>query len=286
MKNLLVVLSLLVSGALFTGCLNSVPAGNVGVKVYLLGGDKGVDNQVLPVGRYWIGMNEELYLFPTFQQTVIWTKSVHEGRTQDESLTFQTKEGMEVNVDLNLSYSLDPAKIAVLFQTYRKGTEEISDVILRNAVRDALVKYGSNYSVEETYSNKKQELLDKVRADVGEKFLATGIRIETIGVIGAARLPPAVTNALNSKIEATQKAQQSENELRKAEAEAKIAIANANGEAQSRIINARAEAQSNQIISQSLTANLVKYEEIKRWNGSYAKTVLGSGASVLVTPEN
>ena len=35
-----------------------VPAGNVGIKVNLLGGDKGVDSEVLGVGRYWIGWNE------------------------------------------------------------------------------------------------------------------------------------------------------------------------------------------------------------------------------------
>lgn len=46
-----------------------VEAGYVGVRVNLLGGNKGVDSEVLGVGRYWIGWNQELYLFPTFQQT-------------------------------------------------------------------------------------------------------------------------------------------------------------------------------------------------------------------------
>ena len=32
-----------------------VPAGNVGVKVNMLGGAKGVDTEILPVGKYWIG---------------------------------------------------------------------------------------------------------------------------------------------------------------------------------------------------------------------------------------
>ena len=48
-----------------------VEAGYVGVRVNLLGGNKGVDSEVLGVGRYWIGWNQELYLFPTFQQTYI-----------------------------------------------------------------------------------------------------------------------------------------------------------------------------------------------------------------------
>lgn len=47
---------------------SKVPSGHVGVKVYLLGGSKGVESEQLGVGRYWIGWNEELYLFPTFTQ--------------------------------------------------------------------------------------------------------------------------------------------------------------------------------------------------------------------------
>lgn len=49
------------------GC-SKVPAGEVGVKVYLLGTDKGVDHEVLGPGRYWIGINQDLYLFPIFTQ--------------------------------------------------------------------------------------------------------------------------------------------------------------------------------------------------------------------------
>ena len=52
---------------------SKAPAGHVGVKYYLLGGDKGVDSEELPPGRYWIGVNEELYLFPTFTQNYVWT---------------------------------------------------------------------------------------------------------------------------------------------------------------------------------------------------------------------
>ena len=51
-----------------TGCLRKVPAGNVGIKVYLLGGEKGVDAEQKGPGRYWIGWNEDLYLFPTYKQ--------------------------------------------------------------------------------------------------------------------------------------------------------------------------------------------------------------------------
>ena len=69
-----------------TAC-SKVPSGHVGVKVYLLGGEKGVDSEELGVGRYYIGINEELYLFPTFKQNYVWTADEREGSESNESFT-------------------------------------------------------------------------------------------------------------------------------------------------------------------------------------------------------
>ncbi|TON81215.1 transposase, partial [Vibrio parahaemolyticus] len=57
-----------------TGC-SKITAGHVGIKVNLLGGDKGVQAEEVGVGRYWVGVNEELYSFPTFSQNYVWTAS-------------------------------------------------------------------------------------------------------------------------------------------------------------------------------------------------------------------
>ena len=110
---------------------NKVPAGYTGIKVYLLGSNKGVDTEVLGVGRYWIGINEELYLFPTFMQNYTWTR----GGLDDESISFQTADGMVANADIGISYSIDPNKVSEIFQTYRRGVNEITDTFLRNMVR-------------------------------------------------------------------------------------------------------------------------------------------------------
>lgn len=103
-KKLLGVIAL----ALFVTACTKVPAGNVGVKVNLLGSDKGVQVEELGVGRYWVGINEELYLFPTFTQNVTWSGN--------KSITFQTSEGMKVSGDVGLTYSIDPTKATTLFQ--------------------------------------------------------------------------------------------------------------------------------------------------------------------------
>ena len=54
MKRIILYILLIVMAVSYSGC-TKVPAGNVGIKVYLLGGAKGVESEVLGVGRYWIG---------------------------------------------------------------------------------------------------------------------------------------------------------------------------------------------------------------------------------------
>jgi len=246
---------------------SKVPAGNVGVKVYLLGGTKGVDHEVLGVGRYWIGINEELYLFPTFTQNYVWAASKDEGSKDNESITFQTKEGMDVNTDIGISYHIDPAKVGDVFQKYRKGVDEITDIFLRNMVRDALIQVGAKNPVESVYGEGKTALINEAQDIVKNQVKDIGIVVEKIYLVGSMRLPAQVVAALNSKITATQQAQQRENELRMSEAEAKKKIAIADGDAQSTLLRAKAQAEANKLLSNSITPTLVQYESIQKWDG-------------------
>ena len=186
-----------------TAC-TKVPAGNVGVKVYLLGGDKGVDSEELGVGRYYIGINEELYLFPTFTQNYVWTMDAKEGSPNDESITFQTVEGMTVGADVGISYKINPEKVTTIFQKYRRGIDEITDVFLRNMVRDGFVNVASTKKVENVYGAGKTEMIKEVEDYVKAQVSDIGIEIERIYLVGQLRLPAQVTAALNRKIEATQ----------------------------------------------------------------------------------
>jgi len=248
-----------------------VPAGNVGVKVYLLGGDKGVDSEVLGVGRYWIGMNEELYIFPTFMQNYVWTQDATEGSPNDESISFQTADGMTANADIGISYSLDPEKISVIFQTYRRGVEEITDTFLRNMVRDALVKQASNKSIEYVYGAGKADLIAAVQKDVADQVSGIGINIDKIYWIGQIRLPAVVLDSINNKNAATQMAQQRQNEVAQAKAEADKKIEDARGTAESILKVAEAQAKANRLLADSLTSEFVQYQAITKWDGQLPK---------------
>lgn len=240
-----------------------VPVGYLGIKVYLFGTAKGVNQEELGVGRYWIGLNEQLYLFPIFQQNYVWTASKDEGSENDESLTFQTKEGLSCSADVGISYSIDPTKVSIIFEKYRKGIGEITDIFMRNMVRDSLNSFASKYEVESVYGSGKEELIRKVEAQLREQLAPQGIRVDKLYWINSIRLPEVVTKALNLKIEATQRAMMRENELREAEAEAKKIV-----------VSAQAEAEANKSKMLSLNPQLLEYERIMNerkaidaWNG-------------------
>jgi regulator of protease activity HflC (stomatin/prohibitin superfamily) len=269
---------LLVIMVTFLAACSYVEPGYVGIKVNKLGGDKGVNSQELGVGRYWIGMNEELYTFPTFSQSQMWTKAKTDGSPNDDSFTFQTREGLSVNADLGITYAIDPSKVTVIFQKYRKGIDEITHVYLRNMVRDAIVTEASSRPIESVYGAGKAELIESVQRRVVAETQSIGIIIEKIYLVGDLRLPDVVTDAINAKIGATQKAAQRENEVAQSRAEAEKKIAEAKGEADSKLLVAEAEAKAIKIKGDALSQNpkLVELSAVEKWNGVLPTYMMGN----------
>ena len=259
-------IALIAAAASLSAC-DQVPVGAVGIKVSNLGSDKGVNDDVLGTGWYWVGMTNTLYTFPTFMQNYVWSASKHEGAAHDESISFQTVEGLSVNADIGVAYQVDPKKVPTLFQTYRKGLDEIRDIYLRNIVRDAIVNVASTRPIESVYGAGKADLIKQVKADVKAKVEPLGLIVDEISWVGELRLPTTVVESINAKIQATQQSQQRENEVATAKAEAQKAVAQAQGEADSVTIKAKAEAQANTIVAQSLTSELVSYQAVMHWDG-------------------
>lgn len=283
MKRFLILVALILA----TAACSKVPAGNVGIKAYLLGGSKGVDTEELGPGRYWIGINEELYLFPTFTQNYTWTKACADGDCTNEELGFQTVEGLAVTADVGISYRIDPARAALIFQKYRKGVDEITDLYLRNMVRDSLVKNASNMPVESVYGAGKTKLIEQVQRDVVAQVSPLGIVVEKVYWVGELRLPEVVAQSINAKIKATQMAQQRQNEVAQAKAEADKTIEAARGTAESNLTIARAEAEAIRIKGAALSQNpdILRMTAIEKWNGTLPR-ITGAGAVPFINVDD
>lgn len=266
--------------ALVAAC-SRVPAGTVGIKYLLLGGAKGQDTEVLTPGRYWIGINEELYLFPIFSQNYVWTKDPAEGSLNDESISFQDRDGLEISVDVGITYHIEKEKVGVIFEKYRRGIDEITDTYLRNMVRDSFVKQASNLTAEDIYGSGKGKLINDVQNEVQAQVKDIGITIEKIYWIGSARLPPEVVQQINEKINAGQKAMTRRNEIEETKAAAEKEVAKAEGEKRAAILRAQGVAESNQIINESLNDELIRYKMLEKWDGVLPK-VSGTGGIPLL----
>lgn len=261
MKKLLVICAALC----LTACLQKVPAGNVGVMVNLYGTDKGVQAEEKGPGRYWVGYNQDLFLFPTFTQTYTWTKD----NKPDESITFQSNEGLAINTDVGVTYHVTPTKVSILFQKYRRNIEEITDTYIHNMVRDAFVELASREPIEQIYGKGKADLVTAVQEKVQAQVNDIGLVIEKIYLVGTLRLPDAVNGAINAKMQAVQKAEQRQNEVAQSEAEARKEVAQANGVAQAKLIVAEAEAKAIKLKADSLrdSQSLVQWQAVDKWDG-------------------
>lgn len=248
-----------------------VPSGHVGVKVEKYGDSRGVNTQVLTPGTYFNGPNVDVFLFPLFTQTDKWQKSSDKD-SPDQSITFQAAGGVSVNADIGISYHIEQSDVPAVFQKYRRGIEEISDSFIRNMVRDELNNRGIAFDVEALQAAGKQKLLADVEAEVQKQAKLNGITVESLSYLSDLRFPPAVVNAINAKIQATQEAMKVENEVRrtKAEAEKQIVTAQAQvqvAEAEAKAIEARGRAlQANSNVLQ-LRALEIQAEAVKKWNG-------------------
>lgn len=240
-------------------CFKMISPGYVGVVVDLMGDAKGVESKELHVGMHWIAPWKTVYQFPIFEQNDTW-----EG--DRECFNFQTSEGMAVSADIGITYHLRSESIPVIFQRYRRGMDEITNTFIRNYIRDAINKAASRTKIEDLYSGKEGFFKD-VEHQVREDLAPIGIELSRIYLIGRFHFPQTVISALNAKIEANQRAQQRENELREAEAEAKKQVAKAEGQARCLLLQSESEAKANKILAASVTPELINWQAAQKWDG-------------------
>lgn len=245
-----------------------ISPGYVGVVVDLFGDSKGVETKELHVGMHWIAPWKKVYQFPIFEQNHTW-----EGERNE--FNFQTSEGMAVSADVGITFHLVPDRIPVIFQKYRRGMAEITHTFIRNYIRDAINKSASKMKIEDLYGTGKEAFFDDVQQHVRNDLKAIGIEISRIYLIGRFHFPQNVIAALNAKIEAVQRAQQRENELREAEAEAKKQVAKAEGQAKCVLVQAEAEAKANKILSESVTSTLIQWQSVQKWDGKLPQVTSG-----------
>lgn len=259
----LIIVAFVGGNLALTGCTRIDP-GHVGIKVNMVGGQRGV--QDIPIVTGIVSYNpitESVFVYPITVQTESWVFSKDEGKPIDQSMTFNSIEGAVVHADVSLTYSFQTNKVPYLFQRFRKTPEELSDGFLRSRVRDRLNENAAQMRIVDIFGAKKQELLTKTRDDLRKELEPQGFNIETLSFVNSLRVSNDVMNSINSVITATQNAIAAENKVREIRAVATQDSIRASGQARALQINPHA----------------LEWRIVEKWNGVLPLST-GGGAIV------
>jgi regulator of protease activity HflC (stomatin/prohibitin superfamily) len=274
----------------YVAAITRIGAGYTGVEILLSGSQRGPSE--IPIRTGWVfysPLRSQIIEFPTYVQTVKWTRDLNEGHAINEEMSFNSKEGMEIYSDVSLSYAIDPQKVPDFYLKYRVSElDGFTHGILRDIVRNSLNEVASTFTIEQIYGEEKADFLHKVQALIQEKVAPVGVGIQQFGFIGAPRVPDVIAQAITAKAQAIQHAEQARNELAETQAQAAKQIAQADGEAKSAVTRAQGEAEANRIRQTSITPQLLELRRLEnqralvdKWNGQLP-TVETSGSSGMM----
>ncbi len=268
-----------------------IGAGYTGVEILLSGSQRGASE--IPIRTGWVfysPLRSQIIEFPTYVQTVKWTRNPDEGRPTNEEMSFNSKEGMEIYVDVSLSYAIEPRKVPDFYLKYRvSDLDGFTHGILRDVVRNSLNEVASTYTIEQIYGEQKAQFLHQVEALIQQKVAPVGVGIQQFGFIGAPRVPEVIASAITAKARAIQNAEQANNELAETQAQAAKKIAEAEGDAKSNVTRAQGEAEANRIRQTSITPQLLELRRLEnqkdlidRWNGQLPQVESGQGSGGIL----
>lgn len=225
---------------------------------------------------YYNPFTQDLIKYPVFVQT----------KDYDE-FTVNAKDGSVFSVDPTIAYKIEPGATPAIYQKYRKDIDQITDIVMLQMIKDSFRLVINQYTTDEIIS-KRGEIEAAIEKTIKEAALKDKIDIERL--TSGIRYPQSIEASIASKNQAVQEAQKVENQLRVAEANAKIQTTNAEAAAKARIIEAEANAKAIEIQSKAVQsqggADYIKLQWIKevgsKWNGILPSTTLSEGGTTLM----
>lgn len=220
-----------------------VDAGHEGILVNLYGDDKGVGEVSMCTGMIWYNpFTQSVYEYPTFVQTVDY-----------EPFTINAKDGSEFIVDPTVSLKIVDGKSPAVFKKYRKELDEVIHGTLYNYVKDAFRIQLNNFTTDYIVSN-RDSIENAIERYLAASLLKENFQLEQL--TSGLKYPETIVKAVNAKNEAIQRAQQAQNEVAVAEANAKKLL-----------VAAQAEAEANRLKQQALTPQILEKMWIEKWDG-------------------
>lgn len=244
----------LVGLILFAGmnCVKTVPTGATGV-VTTFGR---VEDMTLEAG---------IHILNPFSKVINMNNRTQKATVQ---LSAFSSDIQEVSTTYTLNFCVDKANAQKLYKEI--GTSYYDTVIVPK-VSEAVKSVMALYSAENLVSS-RGEVSQKI-----EEQLKASLSKYNIEVVATAIEDMDFTDAFTDAVEAKQVAEQ--NKL-KAATEAETAVIKAQAEADVKLIEAEATAAANDLLTESLTDEILRKQAIEKWDGHFP-TVVSDGSNIL-----
>jgi prohibitin 2 len=256
-----IIVGIIVISVIAVSSVRVVDAGNRGILVQF----GNVDTDV--------SLDEGLHFVVPFRDNVVQM----EVRTQKivESATSASKDLQDVSTQVALNYHVNPDRAQVLYQ--QLGPDYANRVIVP-AIQESVKQVTARFNAEELITN-RETVKNQIEEQIKARLAPYNVVVDALSITEFA-FSQQFTTAVESKVEAQQRALQAQNELRRIQIEAqqneakaigeqKANIARAEGIKQSNVLQAEGEAQAITIIDQQLRNNPTYLEWLKatKWDG-------------------
>lgn len=278
MKKKTLILAIIAVAAVIiiaTSCTASVPTGYTGI-VTTFGR---VEEKTMEAG---------LHLKSPFQKII--NMDNREQKTPFNTEAFSS-DIQQVDITGSINYAINKSTAMTLFKEV--GTDYFNKLVSPRMLEITKGVF-SKYTAENLVAN-RQHLSEQIRDNLSAELTPYGINVISVNIENI-DFTDAFTDAVEAKQVAAQRKLQAEIEQAQmtmetqqaaerqrinAEADAAVAKINAEADAYATKIRSEAEAEANKKIADSLTADLISFNEIKAWNGQLPNYVAGESSTTL-----
>lgn len=246
------------------GGFRRIDAGQVGVRFNAV---SGASASIVSPRMEFFMPNERLIIYPSSLLTSSFVKGRGEGDrpSDDDSVVAATASGTSINIDLSISWRVQPDHISQVFANFgEEDTQAIANEYLRPLAYAATNLVTGRLAIDEILVQKRGELSGLIRDQLVEMVGPLGITVDDVNV-GEIYPPANVTQAIDGLIKARNDLQLLSKQEQTAREEAKKIITDAQRLAEeSRLLG--------QLGQQAVQARRIEIDKLKvsRWNGSEA----------------
>ena len=263
-----VIIALVVIGVISAAAVKIVDAGYRGVLLHW----NAVDTSVPP-------LEEGLHFVVPFQDTVV----NMEVRTLKfvKSTSSASKDLQTVSTEVTVNYRPSPNSINTL---YKEVGPDYENRIIQPAIEEIIKQVTANYNAEELIT-KRPLVKSDIEREISTRLTAYNIITEVISITDF-QFSSLFAQAIESKVEAEQKALKALNDLRRIQIEAQQREAEAQGLGKANIAEALGEAEAIRIINEALAQNpnYLEWLKIQRWDGRLPYVVGQGGTPFIQIP--